>query len=391
MPIELRILDGARAGQGASFDQAIVTIGRHPTSDLRLDPNRDLEVSARHVEIRREAAGYALYDHESTNGTFVNGDRIPRGGSRALRDSDLVTLGVGGPRVTISITPQKRRRTTDRIAGAVRRQTRSLRVLLIGLSVVVGGLALGGWWMGMREGAGRDAEIKQLTMANEQASRDFAGVRQDNNAALVLITSYVNGRGVEATGFCITPSGYVVTSRHVVANGAARAAQIVAQFADTRETHRARLVALGSDTDSSGRPVDLALLQLDDAPAPGPTYPTVRGISSGVDARVGSPIATLGFPLGSDVSMEAQSRQLVATTTLTGGLISRSAPDLLQIDAFAGHGSSGSPVFDAHGQVIGVVWGGPPEARGRIVYAVPAARIMDLLPVEVRRALPPPR
>ena len=32
--------------------------------------------------------------------------------------------------------------------------------------------------------------------------------------------------------------------------------------------------------------------------------------------------------------------------------------DILQIDAFASHGSSGSPVFDGHGHVIGVVYGG---------------------------------
>ena len=47
----------------------------------------------------------------------------------------------------------------------------------------------------------------------------------------------------------------------------------------------------------------------------------------------------------------------------------------LDIDAFATHGSSGSPVFDARGYVVGVVYGGPTEAAGRIVYAVPAARL----------------
>jgi S1-C subfamily serine protease len=52
---------------------------------------------------------------------------------------------------------------------------------------------------------------------------------------------------------------------------------------------------------------------------------------------------------------------------------------VLQIDSFASHGSSGSPVFDEHGHVVGVVWGGPAGAQGRVVYAVPGARILELM------------
>jgi S1-C subfamily serine protease len=53
---------------------------------------------------------------------------------------------------------------------------------------------------------------------------------------------------------------------------------------------------------------------------------------------------------------------------------------VVQIDAFAGQGSSGSPVFNASGEVVGVVYGGATESAGRIVYAVPAARVRALLP-----------
>jgi S1-C subfamily serine protease len=52
---------------------------------------------------------------------------------------------------------------------------------------------------------------------------------------------------------------------------------------------------------------------------------------------------------------------------------------VLQIDSYATHGSSGSPVFDEHGHVIGVIWGGLVESKGRIVYAVPAERVTALL------------
>jgi S1-C subfamily serine protease len=77
--------------------------------------------------------------------------------------------------------------------------------------------------------------------------------------------------------------------------------------------------------------------------------------------------------------MEGSGNALVAKTTLTVGTVSKSIDNVLQIDSFASHGSSGSPVFDMHGHVIGVVWGGPPGAAGRIVYAVPASRIAELI------------
>ena len=69
----------------------------------------------------------------------------------------------------------------------------------------------------------------------------------------------------------------------------------------------------------------------------------------------------------------------IAKTSLYPGTVSKSLPSLLQVAAFAGHGSSGSPVFDAHGQLAGVVWGGPRESAGQLVYAVPAERVRLLI------------
>jgi S1-C subfamily serine protease len=60
--------------------------------------------------------------------------------------------------------------------------------------------------------------------------------------------------------------------------------------------------------------------------------------------------------------------------------VSKVLDEALQLDAYAAHGSSGSPVFDARGLVVGVVYGGASESNGRIVYAVPAARLIQQLP-----------
>jgi serine protease Do len=161
----------------------------------------------------------------------------------------------------------------------------------------------------------------------------------------------------------------MVTNRHVVANDVVRASSILVKFADTDVWHRAHLVRVAADT-----AVDLALVQLDDAGR----YPAVRGVADSLDVPVGGPIATLGFPMGTDAPMDRRDGVVTASTTLTTGTISKSVSDVLQIDSFASHGSSGSPVFDVHGHVVGVVYGGAVGSAGRVVYAVPA-RLLSAL------------
>jgi S1-C subfamily serine protease len=163
----------------------------------------------------------------------------------------------------------------------------------------------------------------------------------------------------------------IVTNRHVVTDtGNTRASKISVKFANTREWRHAHLVKLDDNAE-----VDLALIQIDE---PG-VYPAVHGVARSVDTPVGAAIATIGFPLGTDTPMEGNGNNFAAKTSLTIGTVSKSVTAVLQIDAFASHGSSGSPVVDSHGHVIGVVWGGPPNAAGRIVYAVPADKISALL------------
>ena len=78
---------GPNAGSRFLLDQDLTTAGRHPDSDIFLD---DVTVSRRHVEFRRDGAGFAVYDVGSLNGTYVNRERID---SAALADGDEVQIG----------------------------------------------------------------------------------------------------------------------------------------------------------------------------------------------------------------------------------------------------------------------------------------------------------
>jgi S1-C subfamily serine protease len=61
------------------------------------------------------------------------------------------------------------------------------------------------------------------------------------------------------------------------------------------------------------------------------------------------------------------------------GTVAKVVPGVLQIDAYAAEGSSGSPVFSADGALVGVVYGGAEGSGGRIVYAIPSSAVKVLL------------
>ncbi len=68
-------------------DAGVVTIGRHPESDVFLD---DITVSRRHAEVRREGGAYWAYDVGSLNGTYLNRQSID---AALLSNGDELQVG----------------------------------------------------------------------------------------------------------------------------------------------------------------------------------------------------------------------------------------------------------------------------------------------------------
>ena len=77
----LLVQRGPDAGARFLLDTDVVTVGRHPESDIFLD---DISVSRRHATFTRTANGYVISDLGSLNGSYINRDRI---------DSDVVLSG----------------------------------------------------------------------------------------------------------------------------------------------------------------------------------------------------------------------------------------------------------------------------------------------------------
>jgi pSer/pThr/pTyr-binding forkhead associated (FHA) protein len=77
----LLVQRGPDAGARFLLDTDVVTVGRHPDSDIFLD---DISVSRRHATFTRTPNGYVISDLGSLNGSYVNRDRI---------DTDVILSG----------------------------------------------------------------------------------------------------------------------------------------------------------------------------------------------------------------------------------------------------------------------------------------------------------
>lgn len=84
----LVIQAGPNPGLRTGLAKDSFIIGRDPGSDLHI---QDIEVSRRHARLIAQSGGFVLEDLGSTNGTFVNGERVRT--ITVLRPGDEIRLG----------------------------------------------------------------------------------------------------------------------------------------------------------------------------------------------------------------------------------------------------------------------------------------------------------
>src|SRR5215207_8089237 len=70
--LELIVRAGPDAGRTIPLQAAVMTVGRDPAVDITLD---DAKLSRHHARLEPRPEGVVLVDLQSTNGTFVNGQR----------------------------------------------------------------------------------------------------------------------------------------------------------------------------------------------------------------------------------------------------------------------------------------------------------------------------
>ncbi len=161
------------------------------------------------------------------------------------------------------------------------------------------------------------------------------------------------------SGFLIDPEGHVVTNAHVVDG----ADTVRVRLADDRE-FPARVV--GRD-----KKLDLAVLKLE---GDGVKNLPATSLGSSDALRVGEYVVAIGNPFG-------------LGDTVTMGIVSAKGraigagpyDDFIQTDASINPGNSGGPLFDLHGQVVGINTAINPNGQG-IGFAIPIDMVRDVLP-----------
>ncbi len=215
------------------------------------------------------------------------------------------------------------------------------------------------------------ARTRQLSLA---AALDVQAIADANVAAVgIVLAEFPDGSRVTGTGFAIRSDrtdGLILTNKHVV------------QGVDGTPPGRLDMVFEGS---TRGLPLSIVAIHPDADVAlvrtrvrrPVPSVAELQWREPPV--AVGDAVATIGYPLGLDLPMGGDWEQVGITATVATGAVTRVMPNLIQFDGFGLEGSSGSPVFDRDGRVVGIVYGSQAGARGRIVYTVPIVYALELL------------
>ena len=86
----LIIQRGETVVQTAPLDRPVLTIGRTPDNDVTLS---DTLVSRHHAEVRLEPQGVTITDLRSSNGSFVDGVRLPPDQPRLLAHGARIQIG----------------------------------------------------------------------------------------------------------------------------------------------------------------------------------------------------------------------------------------------------------------------------------------------------------
>jgi len=159
------------------------------------------------------------------------------------------------------------------------------------------------------------------------------------------------------SGFIISSDGYILTNNHVIED----ADEIKITLSD-KKVYEARLIGRDEKT-------DLAVLKID----ADHDLPFVK-LGDSSKLQVGDWLIAIGNPFG-------LARTVTAGIVSARGRVIGSGPydDFIQTDASINPGNSGGPLFNVHGEVVGINTAIVASGQG-IGFAIPVNMARDLLP-----------
>lgn len=357
---------------GASFDisDGEAVVGRDPGCEVSID---DGKASRRHAALTPlEDGTIRVRDLGSSNGTWVNtkrveqallqgGEQLQIGHTVFVSSAEPPELVVGG---TIPATSPDAGVIKPRSQSAVQRLVleRSVRrATLLGGGAGVLALIVGTYFM-----LSSGEESKRVVEAVERAA-----------PATVFIQVQQDGQQTESGSGWVLDSerGLIVTNAHVINAGSSF------QVGSSRGLQPATVVGVAPCE-------DLAVLRV-------PSGSGLRALPLGSRSslEVGETVVALGYPgnASTDVSLTSTKGvvSIVSSTYAEPAPDVPRYPDVIQTDTAINPGSSGGPLIDLEGRLVGVNSAGHTRSRdGRTIqgqsYAIGIDRVKQILPSLIR-------
>lgn len=315
------------------------TIGRLPANDFVIE---DDSVSGHHAEIRVHGGHFFLRDVGSTNGTFVNRNKITLS---EIHVGDVIHFGVvrkyfdGQTLVDEqpNVPSQDKSPVLENHTDSRKRHAIAYAASAVAL---IAGVAI---WANRETGSPEVQDSSNLQGEQSQPNWDLLA----RSVVFIEASGECDWRG---SGTIVLDGSYILTNQHVALDGECdlRIGLTTSLRATPSGSYEARVIV--SDQD-----LDLAVLRLIDSNGEPLKIAGHNPVQiSYIQPPLGSRLATLGYPaLGSYESG--------MTITLTSGIlagIDYTYGEFFKTDAQLRGGVSGGAAFNYQGQLIGVPTGG---------------------------------
>lgn len=194
----------------------------------------------------------------------------------------------------------------------------------------------------------------------QEGALSWQEIYELNIASVVSLLSTTGTGTVSGTGVIVSESGYIVTNYQAVYD----AETITVQLTDGREFSA---VVVGADSVT-----DLAVLYAEGTGL----IPAQFGDSSAL--RVGDPVASIGDPLGVQLS-GALTPGIVAAINRDVPLMGQNV-SLIQSSLPLAPGQSGGPLINCYGQVVGIHTTCMEDSQlQRVSFAIPSATVKEIV------------
>jgi len=371
--IHLTRKSGFEKGRSKTFTNSPVILGTDDASSLRFDPVWDKTVSPRHLSLTWRDNAWWLENH-STYGTFIDGQRVAE---QKLATLTVIELGNGGPKVEVKFTeepmsfaPKKPSQTQK---PAPKRKPEWILPAAIGGGILLAVLIGIFIWFA-------------ISRHNSDEALAAAARKHEGAVGLVVIEK-PNGPQPAATAWAIAPKLFATNShvteevREALARG--ETVFIVINKHPSLQLHVTAAYShpkYSSDVPNlDGKPpaapaYDVGLMVTDE---PAPDVFPIASASELSKLRSGYRVAYLGFPMelladgGVDFRNPVATMQSGIITAVTDFWLSNVDFDhsfLIEHNLGLTGGASGSPLFNEHGEVVGIV-----SAMNTIGQVVPLA------------------